>query len=134
MTKFEFEDRTGLKVTDEEYKEIERMYMAVPKMEKDEFCNRWRQCGNNPLAKELAKEVTKSNGMLEERNNELDDCHEKMNELAVFLIGKACVHDDIDLYKEAVRIIGQREVTLHKIKMNLLLWEEDIEYISNNLK
>ena len=134
MTKFEFEDRTGLKVTDEEYNEIESMYMAVPNMEKDEFCKRWRQCGNNPLAKALAKQVNVLNGMLEERNNELDDCHDKMNEIAEFLIGKASAHEDTDLYREAVKIMGQREVTLHKIKMNLPLWEEDVKYINDNLK
>lgn len=134
MTKFEFEDRTGLKVTDEEYYEIESMYMAVPNMEKDEFCKRWRQCGNNPLAKELAKQANVLNGMLEERNNEVDDCHDKMNELAEFLIGKASAHEDTDLYREAVKIIGQKAVTLCKIRMNLPLWEEDVKYINDNLK
>lgn len=134
MTKFEFEDRTGLKVTDEEYKDIEAMYYAVPNMEKDEFCKRWRQCGNNPLTVALAKQATTLNGMLEERNNELDDCHEKNIEIAEFLLGKACVYKDTDFYNEAIRLIGQRAVTLRKIQMGLPLWEEDINYINNNLK
>ena len=69
MTKFEFEDITGLKVTEEEYKEIEKMYYAVPNMDKHEFCKRWRQTGNNPLTVELAKQATIANGMLEERTN-----------------------------------------------------------------
>ena len=134
MTKFEFEDRTGLKVTDEEYKDIEAMYYAVPNMEKDEFCKRWRQCGNNPLALGLTKQVTILNGMLEERNNEVDDCHDKLSELAEFLIGKACAYDDRDFYNEAIRLIGKKEAVLRKIKMGLPLWEEDIDYINNNLK
>ena len=134
MTKFEFEDRTGLKVTDDEYMDIERMYMAVPNMEKDEFCKRWRQCGNNPLAKELANQTTTLNGMIEERNNELEDCHERLNGLAEFLIGKASAHEDTDLYQEAVKIIGQKAVTLFKIRMNLPLWEDDVKYINDNLK
>ena len=134
MTKFEFEDRTGLKVTDEEYKNIEIMYYAVPNMEKDEFCKRWRQCRNNPLTIALAKQATTLNGMLEERNNELDDCHDKNSELAEFLLGKACAYKDSDFYNEAIRLIGQKEVTLRKIRMGLPLWEEDINYINNNLK
>ena len=80
MTKFEFEDLTGLKVTEEEYKNIEKMYYAVPNMDKHEFCKRWRQAGNNPLTVELAKQATIANGMLEERNNELEDCHNKIPE------------------------------------------------------
>lgn len=134
MTKFEFEERTGLKVTDEEYKGIEAMYYAVPNMEKNEFCKRWRQCGGNPLTVSLTNEVNKCKGMLEERDNELDDCHERLNDLAEFLIGKACAHEDTDLYKEAVKILGQREVTLRKLRMNLPLWDEDIRYINMNLK
>ena len=134
MTQKEFEDRTGLKVTNEEYKGIEAMYYAVPDMEKDEFCKCWRQCGKNPLALGLTKQATILNGMLEERNNEVDDCHDKLSKLAEFLIGKACAYDDRDFYNEAIRLIGKKEVVLRKIKMGLPLWEEDIDYINNNLK
>ena len=72
--------------------------------------------------------------MLEERNNEVDDCHDKLSELAEFLIGKACAYDDRDFYNEAIRLIGKKEAVLRKIKMGLPLWEEDIDYINNNLK
>lgn len=133
MTKFEFEDITGLKVTEEEYKEIEKMYYAVPNMDKHEFCKRWRQTGNNPLTVELAKQATIANGMLEERNNELEDCHSKMEELACFLIGMAAAYDDIDSYNEAIRIVGHKAAVLHKIKMGYRLWQEDRDYIKNNL-
>lgn len=134
MTHQEFEDRTGLKVTDEEYKDIEAMYYAAPDMEKDEFCKRWRQCGNNPLTLALAKQAITLNGMLEERNNEAEDCHSKMEELAWFLIGKACAYEDIDFYKEAIRIVGLKTAIMHKIKMGYPLWKEDKEYIRENLK
>ena len=132
MTLKEFTDRTGLKVTEEEYKGIERMYYAVPDMDKDEFCMLYKRVGDNALTIALANRVL--DGMLEERNNEAEDCHGKLNDLAEFLIGKADDHDDIDMYKKAVRIIGLRAVVLHKIKMGYRLWKEDREYIKNNLK
>lgn len=134
MTQQEFTELTGLVPTPEEYKNIEAMYYAAPNMEKREFCQRWRQTGKNPLTIELAKQVILLNGMLEERNNEVDDCHEKMEELAWFLIGKAVAYEDTDLYKEAIRIVGYQTVVLHKIKMGYSLWKEDREYIKNNLK
>ena len=134
MTQQEFQDLTGRKVTEEEYQGIEKMYYAVPNMDKREFCKRWIQTGNNPLTIELAKQATIANGMLEERNNELADCHTKMEELAWFLIGKAAAYDDTDFYNEAVRIVGRKAAILHKIKMGYLLWKEDREYIKNNLK
>lgn len=134
MTQQEFQDLTGRKVTVDEYRSIEKMYYAVPNMDKQEFCKRWVQAGNNPLTVELAKQATIANGMLEERNNELEDCHSKMEELAWFLIGMAAAYDDIDSYKEAIRIVGHKAAVLHKIKMGYRLWKEDRDYIKNNLK
>ena len=84
--------------------------------------------------RELAKQVIIANGMLEERNNELEDCHEKMEELAWFLIGKAAAYDDTDLYNEAIRIVGRKAAVLQKVKMGYPLWKEDREYIKNNQK
>lgn len=134
MTKFEFEDRTGLKVTDEEFKGIEAMYYAVPNMQKDEFCKRWRQCGNNPLAVELAKQVTALRGMLDAHRNTEGERDERNSELADFLISKATAYEDSDFYKQAVKMIGQKEVTLRKVKKGLPLWEEDLNYIIKYLK
>ena len=51
-----------------------------------------------------------------------------------FLLGKADVYKDTDFYKEAVKLIGEKEVVLTKVRMGLPLWEEDMEYISKNLK
>lgn len=134
MTHQEFQDLTGRKVTEEEYRNIEKMYYAVPNMDKHEFCKRWLQTGSNPLTRELTKQVVLLNGMLEERNNEAEDCHSKMEELAWFLIGKAAAYDDTDFYNEAIRIVGKKAAILHKIKMGYPLWKEDREYIKNNLK
>ena len=134
MTQKEFTDRTGLKVTEEEYRGIEAMYYAVPNMEKDEFCLCFKRVGDNALTIAMTNRIHRLTGMLEERENELDDCHGKMNYLAGVLIEKACAYDDTDLYKEAVRILGERAAVLHKIKKGYSLWREDKEYLRNNLK
>ena len=55
-------------------------------------------------------------------------------ELAEFLLGKACVYQDTDLYNEAVKLIGIKEVIIKKTRLGLPLWEEDLEYITKNLK
>ena len=64
MTQKEFQDLTGRKVTEEEYRNIEKMYYAVPNMDKREFCKRWVQTGNNPLTIELTKQVILENLMI----------------------------------------------------------------------
>ena len=120
--------------TSEEYQQIEAMYLAAGNLDKDEFCEKFKMHGDSPLVTELFKRTQVLSGMLEERHNELDDCHEKNCELAYFLIGKACAYDDTDFYKEAVRLIGQRKVTMSKIRMGMPLWDEDRAYIENNLQ
>lgn len=54
-------------------------------------------------------------------------------ELASILIGKSRVYDDGDFRQMAIKPIGEREVVLQTIEMNLPLWEEDKEYIKHNL-
>ena len=42
MLQKEFEERTGLRVTAEEYNQIDAMYMAAGDINKDDFCQEWK--------------------------------------------------------------------------------------------
>lgn len=134
MTQKEFEDRTGAKVTEEDYKNIEMMYYTAPNMSKQDFCMYWQQCGKNPLTIALAKQATTLDGMLHERNNELEDCHAKIRDLADLLLGKAAAHDDPDLRDAAQHLIGRKEVIRRTLALALPLWDDDRAYILENLK
>lgn len=98
-------------------------------MDKDEFCKRWRQTGKNPLTISLANTATELNKMLEERHHELMDMREKDIELAKFLLGKAHAYEDTDFRREAVRLIGEREVVRLTMEEGYPLWDEDRKYI-----
>ena len=126
MTQKEFEDRTSLKPTPEDFNYIHALYMNTA-MNKDEFCKDFKKYGMSSIMKEVHAVAVNFKLRLEEKNNETSD-------LVDFLIGKACTYEDTDFYREAVKIVGQREVTLRKIKMALPLWEEDMDYINMNLK
>ena len=133
MNKQEFIERTGLAPTNEEYQTIEALYMAAGEMDKDEFCKEYKKHGASQLVSTLLKETKILKGQLEERNNELDDCHEQKLAVAEFLIGKAHAHEDTDLYKQAIKMVGQQKTTLITLTIGLPLWEQDIEYIKTNL-
>ena len=133
MTQQEFEDRTGKVVTSEEYERIEAMYMAAGNMDKDQFCAEYKKHGVSALVAEYYRRITVLSGMLEERNNELDDVRLKRTSLAEFLLGKAAAYDDTDFYREAVKLIGRKAVVLYKVKSGLPLWEEDIKYLEEVL-
>lgn len=129
MTQKEFEERTGLKTDAEEYTAIERMYMAAGDMDKDEFCKRWRQTGKNPLTVSLAAAASALAVQLQKRNQELTDLRDKNIEHAKFLLGKAHAYEDPDFRREAVRLIGERDVVRLTMEEGYPLWDEDRKYI-----
>lgn len=133
MTQKEFEERTGLKTGADEYADIERMYMAAGEMDKDDFCRCWRQTGKNPLTQVLFRQAEVLKGQLAERNNELEDMQQRKVELAEFLIGKACAYEDTDFYREAIKLVGRREVVMMKLRMELPLWEGDRKLVLETL-
>lgn len=133
MTQQEFEARTGKAVSSEEYARIEAMYMAAGNMDKDQFCAEYKKHGESTLVAEYYRRITVLNGVLEERNNELDDARQTRTNLAEFLIGNASAYDDTDFYLVAVGLIGQKATTLYKLKNNIPLWDEDIKYLEEVL-
>ena len=132
MTRKEFENLTKRIIAPEDYRLIENLYMAAGEMDKVEFCKEIRiMCEIRRCLKELGKRV----GTMDAELNFLKrETKRKHAELAEILIGKACAYQDTDLYREAVRLIGQREVTLTKLRMDLPLWDEDKQYIEDTLK
>ena len=105
---------------------------------KDEFCalrkgkKFWELLNRVTDEKNITEQaydmaMNKIKSMQEQQKN-------KGNDLAEFLLGKASAHQDTDLYKEAVKLVGMKNVVISKIRMGLPMWEEDLEYINKNLK
>lgn len=141
MTQKEFEDRTRKLITAEDYHLVENLYMAAGNMGKDEFCKEMRamcayDAANDHIElRQCLKEVGKRVGGMDAELSFLRKTVSKEREdIAEFLIGKACAYNDTDFYSAAVKLIGQKQVTLCKIKMGLPLWSEDMQYINDNLK
>lgn len=126
MTLKEFEERTGLKPTDEEFSYVHAVYMNTS-MDKDEFCKDFKKHGSSKITRDVHVRAVN----FELQNKQKD---ERMDEMADFLIGKSRAYDDTDFRKMAVRLIGEYQVVLKTVEMNLPLWEEDRDFIKNNLK
>ncbi|WP_302283812.1 hypothetical protein [Alistipes shahii] len=136
MTKQEFEARTGLKVSSEDYARIEKMYMAAGNMDKDMFCAEYKKVGTSVLVAELFRQVLVLKGQLEERNNELDDATQRRADVAEFLVGKAAVHKDDDgedFYRVALRIAGRNACVRTKLEYGYPLNGEDISFLKSLL-
>ena len=126
MTQKEFEERTGLRPADEEFSYVHAVYMNTS-MDKDEFCKDFKKHGDSKIIRDVHVRA----GNFELQNKQKD---ERMDELADFLIGKARAYDDTDFRRMAVRLVGEYKVVMKTVEMNLPLWEEDREFIKNNLK
>lgn len=148
MTQKEFEDRTRRLTTKKDYRLIEALYMAAGNMDKNAFCDEFARMNAYDAAndqielRECLREIAMRVIVLTEQNErakkQLETAREevdgKLMELAGFMIGKAHAYNDTDFYKEAVRLIGQAEVTRRTVRMGLPLWEEDKEFIDEMIE
>lgn len=140
MTRKEFEERTRRLITAEDYRLVENLYMAAGNMDKDEFCKEMRvMCAydgaNDHIElRQCLKEIGRKVGALDAELGFLKKTVKDGKwELAEFLVGKSCAYEDTDFYREAVKLIGQREVTLMKLRMDLPLWDEDKKFLMSAL-
>lgn len=137
MTKQEFIEKTKINITDEEYADVERIYMAAGNdLDKDLFCKLYKGLNQQgyDLAAWLTSAVEAKEKNIEKLQQELGVFNEEKFAIAEFLIGKAHAYEDTDCHKQAVKLIGRRAVALMTIKLGLPLFEADIKYINDNLK
>ena len=59
---------------------------------------------------------------------------ESIDDIVDVLLGKAEAYQDTDFYRMAVRLTSEKHVVMRKMEMNLPLWDEDKEFIKENLK
>lgn len=131
MTKQEFETRTGLTVTSNEYTYIERVYMAS-NLQKDEFCNEWKKnrslAGSN-LVCDLVMEIEALRGSYETLHKEYtracDGFTQENSNMADFLILQAENCSASDLREKAIKMVGIKEYLRRRIDLGFILWEED---------
>ncbi len=117
MTQKEFEERTGIKPTEEEFDYIHAVYLNTS-MNKDEFCKEWKKYGDSRIIRDVYVRVLNYEMECERQKNAI-------NELADFLIGKAHAYDDTDFRNQAVKLVGEMDVVKRTIELGLPLWDED---------
>lgn len=122
MTQQEFEKRTGIMPTADEFSRINSLYMNTS-MDKDDFCKDFKKYGNSEIIKQVSEKFARSEQ--EKAGLAAVQEQERKNDLAEFLIGKSRVYNDTDFRNEAVRLIGEKETIKKTIEMGLQLWDED---------
>lgn len=138
MTQQEFEKRTGLTPTAEEFTMVHEMYMACATLDKDEFCEEYAKIGRRRLVGELQEAFTAKNNAFNKIFKEYSlyktSVINKELEMAQFLLGKAAAYDDLDFEHEALRLVSRGTVILIKAKNGYPMSADDLQYIAENLK
>ena len=139
MTQKEFEDRTKLSVTADEFDAIDDMYMACgDNIDKDKFCSLYMtKEGRLTLMAEMAKQRKKADEALRIAKNEVRQAEEDMlkfqSGLADWLTEQAEKWAATDLRDKAIQILGAREYLRRKIKRGYNLWDVDKELLTELL-
>lgn len=131
MLQKEFESKTGLTVSAEEYKTIDALYMDT-NLAKDDFCAAYvAGMENNKIVEDLRNRlniyVSSFDSHVSERNNvgkRLLDIAAEISDLAV----------KTNIESVSWALLTRKEYTLYKIEKGYKLDDSDIEYLKHNLQ
>lgn len=133
MTQQEFEERTGMRVSAEEFDRIHDMYLAAGEMDKDEFCREFRAHGHSPLVAELFKTCQNLEEQRLEQVEKNKALMKQQVECAALLIHSANKHDDPYVYDAAVQLLGRRRAVLARLELGYGVDADDLAYVKNHL-
>ena len=120
MTQKEFEERTGLKLTSDNYTKVETCYMNTD-LDKDVFCKLWME------SPEVLKEIERKTVLVRE-------LYEERKCLTNLLIDQAEKWSASDLREKAIAMIGEKEYLRRKIAKGYNLWDADKKLLDEILK
>lgn len=134
MTKQEFETRTGLTLTSNEFDYVNRIYMAAGSLDKDSFCKEIKEDKKSTLRtsdivctlvmeNENQAETIRLQGKQLQREQENFEAYN--DDMADFLIRQAEKWSATDLREKAIKMVGIKEYLLRRIDFGFGLWEED---------
>lgn len=133
MLQKEFEALTGKKVTAEEYADIEKVYMAIDNMDKEEFCAAWNEQKFDYIVGELVKSVQGLTKWRDHWKKLMDEAEEKAEDAAFVLLNSANEHNDEDMKEAAIALVGMKEAVRIDLENGFKLSEAERDHLLENL-
>ncbi len=135
MTQNEFEQRTNMKVTAEEYQKIEKLYMSAGNIDKDTFCKEYKKVASSRIVTELHLQVRMLENQVESLKSDKKQMASDMDELIDFMIEQSEKYSSSELRQRAIELLGAKEYLRRKLERGYNLWELDrkllVELLSN---
>ena len=122
MLQQEFEERTGLTLTAEEYSEVENLYYNLGNMTKDEFCAEFKAHGESVILKTILRNLK----IYKNACKTLEADNKRLYALILKTNNAFAIRD-------AGTIIGMRNAIIEKLKANNPLTKDEKAYIEEKL-
>lgn len=141
MLQNEFEERTKLSITADEFNGINALYMACgDDIDKDVFCKLYMSFdGRLDLLHRIEREHQRIKDALDEENLLHREATEIVSDAAdamleISSMENCCSHIRKELEKTAWWLVGTVEVIKRKVKRGIALTPNEVSYIEENLK
>lgn len=135
MTQNEFEQRTNMTVTAEEYQKIEKLYMSAGNIDKDTFCKEYKKVASSRIVTELHLQVRMLENQVESLKSDKKQMASDKDELIDFMIEQSEKYSSSELRQRAIELLGAKEYLRRKLERGYNLWELDrkllVELLSN---
>lgn len=126
MLQKEFEQRTGISLTEKEYALVDRMYNEAGDINKDQFCADWKKHKDSILLKEFCTQSRFYQSQVKSLN-------EKVKDLAIFMVDQAEKCSSTDLRNKAIQMLGLSTYLRIKLEKGYNIWEIDRQDMINLL-
>lgn len=126
MNRHEFEARTGWDISDEDYAQIEKIYMNAGEMDKDDFCRDYSKGNGHKIMNYLSQKAEDQRSRIHELGQKISGLEKERGEMIDYMIAKHIETRDESFRKYALTLLGgTREYILRKCHMALPL--DDLE-------
>lgn len=126
MTQQEFEERTGRKVTGDEFERANSIYMAAGDIDKDRFCADYRKHKDSEIIGVLFETADRLSDKLHVLSNERE-------ETVDMLIDMTEEYTDNTIRQKVFKMIGEREYLRRKINKGYDLWRDERQILNDIL-
>lgn len=128
MLQKEFENLTGLQVTEENFNEINAIYMAcTDDIDKEAFCKDYKKHGQSLIIADLTKRIERLVMIRDYYTNE-------ESETIDYLIDLSHDLDEPSIDRRAEKMCSLRQVIERKIDKGYTLDSVQLDYIKDNLR
>lgn len=142
MTQQEFENRTGIKVSADEFDRIHEIYMESP-LDKDDWCAMWKKMDltmRRELRYQTGCAIALQKELNERQKREMEELQERTKkeeleriEFGKFLADEAHKYSSTEAREKAIELMGFKLYIAYKMAKGYGLWEMDQKEIIDRL-